>query len=574
MMKKLEAIGVQVDMLESGQQALDYLARQRPDLIFMDHMMPDMDGFEVTQLIKAAPATRDIPVVIVSGSDDAAFVDQARAIGAVTAITKPPAAGVLESLLAAVTRPPAGVAAAPAPVHKPAEAMAPPAMDRAAVLALVEQVLAGALEPLRDDLLAQAGKQFEAELAGQRQTLQAWREDWREQLEQRTAGLAELRQGAADAKALAQQLNSLEQRLLQLEAEAEQPDFNALRDELTQRLAAGLAELQASSQAPQLQDVRQELLARLDEQQAASELRTADLDRRADDAQAALAQRCAALEQRLASLEQSDSAPALDTQALLAAVDDQIASQLDALRSSFSNQLDERTASLQDAGGLDTQLAPLWEQLEVLRSSFGNQIEERTASLLAAGDLDLQLAPLWEQLEVLRAQLEDQRAQADALEQAHRTLQAELAEQNAAMQARIDAERESLLACQAQEQAQLAASLESQHSQQAAWEQGSERLQAVEQKLAAIDVDAHVQRGLEQRIAQMREVIASALQPDYPARVSVDEPLLPAVPADSGPDLLQDEVDQLKGKVKTLLIGLAVTGTALLVAIGMLVFGG
>ena len=70
MLKKLEAIGVKVDLTESGQQALDYLAQNQPDLIFMDHMMPDMDGFEVTRGIKAAPATRNIPVFIVTGVID------------------------------------------------------------------------------------------------------------------------------------------------------------------------------------------------------------------------------------------------------------------------------------------------------------------------------------------------------------------------------------------------------------------------------------------------------------------------------------------------------------------------
>ena len=64
MMKKLEAMGLKVELAESGPQALDYLSRQHPDLIFMDHMMPEMDGFEVTRRLKADPATREIPVII------------------------------------------------------------------------------------------------------------------------------------------------------------------------------------------------------------------------------------------------------------------------------------------------------------------------------------------------------------------------------------------------------------------------------------------------------------------------------------------------------------------------------
>ena len=69
MLRKLETLGIRVDMAESGHQALESLEQSRPDLIFMDHMMPDMDGFEATRRIKASPVFRDIPAVIVSGND-------------------------------------------------------------------------------------------------------------------------------------------------------------------------------------------------------------------------------------------------------------------------------------------------------------------------------------------------------------------------------------------------------------------------------------------------------------------------------------------------------------------------
>jgi len=55
MQKKLEAFGVGVDLAESGLEALNYLEHHRPDVIFMDHVMPELDGFEATRRIKAAP---------------------------------------------------------------------------------------------------------------------------------------------------------------------------------------------------------------------------------------------------------------------------------------------------------------------------------------------------------------------------------------------------------------------------------------------------------------------------------------------------------------------------------------
>ena len=78
MQKKLEAFGVGVDLAESGLEALNYLEHHRPDVIFMDHVMPELDGFEATRRIKAGPATRDIPVIIISGSDDKSLVRDAR----------------------------------------------------------------------------------------------------------------------------------------------------------------------------------------------------------------------------------------------------------------------------------------------------------------------------------------------------------------------------------------------------------------------------------------------------------------------------------------------------------------
>jgi PAS domain S-box-containing protein len=54
----------------SGEEALDILARQPPDLILLDIMMPGMDGYQVVSAIKDNPATKHIPVIMVTAMDD------------------------------------------------------------------------------------------------------------------------------------------------------------------------------------------------------------------------------------------------------------------------------------------------------------------------------------------------------------------------------------------------------------------------------------------------------------------------------------------------------------------------
>ena len=52
---------------EDGQQALEIAREVRPDVIFLDVMMPKLNGFEVCQALKSDPATRDIKIVMLTG---------------------------------------------------------------------------------------------------------------------------------------------------------------------------------------------------------------------------------------------------------------------------------------------------------------------------------------------------------------------------------------------------------------------------------------------------------------------------------------------------------------------------
>ncbi|MEM1263216.1 MAG: response regulator [Pseudomonadota bacterium] len=77
-----------VDMAESAEQALDYLTEHRPDVIFMDHMMPGMDGFEAVRAIKRNPQTATIPIMMYTSQEGELYVGQARALGAVGVLPK------------------------------------------------------------------------------------------------------------------------------------------------------------------------------------------------------------------------------------------------------------------------------------------------------------------------------------------------------------------------------------------------------------------------------------------------------------------------------------------------------
>jgi CheY-like chemotaxis protein len=76
------------DTAPSAEAALDYLRQRRPDVIFMDHMMPGMDGFEALEAIKANPATATIPVMMYTSQEGELYVGQARALGAFGVLPK------------------------------------------------------------------------------------------------------------------------------------------------------------------------------------------------------------------------------------------------------------------------------------------------------------------------------------------------------------------------------------------------------------------------------------------------------------------------------------------------------
>jgi CheY-like chemotaxis protein len=86
--RMLEKHDLHVDTVESAQQALDYLVSKTPNVIFMDHMMPGMDGLQAVRAIKNNPATATIPIMMYTSKEGDLYVSQARALGAIGILPK------------------------------------------------------------------------------------------------------------------------------------------------------------------------------------------------------------------------------------------------------------------------------------------------------------------------------------------------------------------------------------------------------------------------------------------------------------------------------------------------------
>ncbi len=86
--RMLEKYDIEVDMAESAEAAIEYLKHDRPDAIFMDHLMPGMDGLQAVKVIKGDPKTAMIPIMMYTSQAGELYVGQARALGAMGVLPK------------------------------------------------------------------------------------------------------------------------------------------------------------------------------------------------------------------------------------------------------------------------------------------------------------------------------------------------------------------------------------------------------------------------------------------------------------------------------------------------------
>jgi len=95
----ISAQGHDVIAVSSGPEALAVLAEQDVDLVLLDVMLPDLDGFEVCRQIKASPKTKSLPVVMLTAKKNQSDLDMGDEVGADWYITKPfKSANVIETV--------------------------------------------------------------------------------------------------------------------------------------------------------------------------------------------------------------------------------------------------------------------------------------------------------------------------------------------------------------------------------------------------------------------------------------------------------------------------------------------
>jgi len=87
--RRLERLGYQVSCAENGSEALKLLKKESFDLLLLDIIMPVMDGFEVLEQLKAEPPLRNIPVIVLSASDQLDHVVKCIQKGAQDYLSKP-----------------------------------------------------------------------------------------------------------------------------------------------------------------------------------------------------------------------------------------------------------------------------------------------------------------------------------------------------------------------------------------------------------------------------------------------------------------------------------------------------
>jgi CheY-like chemotaxis protein len=97
--KMLQNLDLTVDTAISGEEALSYLTTHHPDAIFMDHIMPGIDGLQAVMAIKENPLTAGIPIAMYTSKEKEAYGEEVKDQKIVGVLPKPATPGALSAIL-------------------------------------------------------------------------------------------------------------------------------------------------------------------------------------------------------------------------------------------------------------------------------------------------------------------------------------------------------------------------------------------------------------------------------------------------------------------------------------------
>lgn len=102
----LERHGFRTLIASDGPSGIEMAKKDRPDLILLDVMMPDMTGLEVCRRLRAEPALRNTPIILLTASEDVDLSSKAREAGATSSMRKPWGSGnIISAIEQALGRP-------------------------------------------------------------------------------------------------------------------------------------------------------------------------------------------------------------------------------------------------------------------------------------------------------------------------------------------------------------------------------------------------------------------------------------------------------------------------------------
>mgnify|MGYP001550673124 FL=1 len=157
---ELERLGYEVEVAESAEAAFGQLGEPLPDVIFMDHLLPGIDGLEAVSRLRGQSATSELPIIMYTSQDGEEFAERARAIGAddiyVKSADESRLVGILERLDLMPDR--AGTASKAdnvTPIRRPTSGKQRSSITREQLARLLEPSLEAHHAKLRQELLGE-----------------------------------------------------------------------------------------------------------------------------------------------------------------------------------------------------------------------------------------------------------------------------------------------------------------------------------------------------------------------------------------------------------------------------------